>query len=303
MRGNVALLGLGAIGSVIFSQLRNNEKLDIHCYNRSVKDTIRIDFNNERLSYFIDCQTNLNENVRFDWLIICMKEYHYSAAKDLLDSLISIDTKIAVIRNGLHLKDVILSFAPAENILECMIDCPVQKLSSAHYLQLRKPIISTEKNKLSRTFQNLFPVSNITFNQVEDFHTVAWKKLCESSSIGAITALSGRTVEIFSSLEIRKLYAQFLLESIQVAKADEADIENEFYEKILAKLPKYPAEKGSSMLTDRLAGNPIELGAKSQIIVDIGLKYGIATPLHTKTCSILEKPDLDTDYLKEFILL
>ena len=35
---NVALVGIGAIGSVIFSQLKTNETIDISCFNRSQKE-------------------------------------------------------------------------------------------------------------------------------------------------------------------------------------------------------------------------------------------------------------------------
>jgi len=183
-----------------------------------------------------------------------------------------------------------------------MIDCPVQQQLNGIYQQFRKPIISTERNTLSRIFQTLFSFSNISFREEEDFHTIAWKKLCESSSIGAITALSAQKVEIFSSLKVRNLYEQFLLESIRVAQADGANIKDNFFDEMLVKLSKYPPAKGSSMLTDRLTGNPIELGAKNKIIVDLGLKYKIATPLNKKTCHILSEPDLETNYLDKFIL-
>lgn len=302
-RQNVALVGIGAIGSVIFSQLKTNETIDISCFNRSQKDKVVLEYDNKISIYPIDCQSVMQEDIDFDWLVICLKQYHFLEAENLLGILISPNTKVAVIRNGLNLKQAILPFASADNILECMIDCPVQRQLEGSYLQLRKPIISIEKSMLAKDFQSLFPLSNISFREVDDFHTVAWEKLCESSSIGAITALSGRTAEVFTSLKVRNLYAQFLLESISIAQADGAKIDTNFYSEMLEKLSKYPPEKGSSMLTDRLAANPIELGAKNRIIVNTGLKYGIAMPLNLKTCRILAKPDLQTNYLNEFISL
>lgn len=63
-------------------------------------------------------------------------------------------------------------------------------------------------------------------------------------------------------ISLRKIYK----ETIQVVKADGAKIKHTFIDELLIKLANYPKTKGSSMLTDRLNGNPIELGAKNGII-------------------------------------
>ena len=42
------------------------------------------------------------------------------------------------------------------------------------------------------------------------------------------------------------------------------------------------------MLSDRIHGNPIELGAKSGAIVQIGKKYQIPTPLNEMVCILLK---------------
>jgi len=55
-RQNVALLGIGAIGSVIFSQLVKNEQLNITCFNRSQKEKIELEYDNDILTYVIDSQ-------------------------------------------------------------------------------------------------------------------------------------------------------------------------------------------------------------------------------------------------------
>lgn len=78
-------------------------------------------------------------------------------------------------------------------------------------------------------------------------------------------------------------------EGIQVAKADGAIISSDFANVMLEKLEFYPKEKGSSMLTDRKLGRPIELGAKNGAIVKIGKKYKIETPLNDLIVTILSK--------------
>ena len=78
-------------------------------------------------------------------------------------------------------------------------------------------------------------------------------------------------------------------EAIIVARADGANIEADFIVQMLTKLSTYPETKGSSMLTDRLNGNSIEIGAKNGIISRLGAMYNIATPLNDLVTVILSK--------------
>lgn len=284
----VGILGLGAIGSVIAGLLINQEHLELIGFNRSDCSKIGLQQPNGEKHFFINCYITPPNNIKLDWLIICLKEYHYATAKHWFSALISLHTKVVVIRNGIHLKTPLLPFCQKEQILETMIDCPTQKLANGQFKQFKNPIITCPKNELAIDFIALFDQKNISFQPEEDFKTANWKKLCESTSIGAITCLSGETCWIFRHENIQQLYTQILQECIAVGKADGAYIEANFMTKMLEKLTTYPADKGSSMLSDRLNGNPIELGAKSGAIVAIGKKHQIPTPLNELVCLLLK---------------
>ncbi len=92
--------------------------------------------------------------------------------------------------------------------------------------------------------------------------------------------------------KIRIVYRKLMEEGIQVAKADDANIPNNFVDMMLEKLKTYPKEKGTSMLTDRKLGRPIEVGAKNGAIVNIGKKYNLGTPLNDLVVTILSKTNL-----------
>lgn len=111
--------------------------------------------------------------------------------------------------------------------------------------------------------------------------------MAESAALGAILCLSGATCRIFKDKAIQKLYRDLLKESIKVARADGALIPVDFEQKMLNKIKEYPPNKGSSMLTDRLLGKPIELGAKNGIIAKLGKIYKIPTPINDLVCTLL----------------
>ncbi len=283
----IGILGIGAIGSVIASLLFQNKNLHLYYFNRSKKLETKVHF--EGTSTLIDL-TNpklISTSNQLDWLIICLKEYHFAEAKNWLEKLISPKTKIAVIRNGIEFKKPLLLYSPDNQILECMIDCPTQPQKDGSYHQLKKPCITSPSNKLANEFQFLFKNQNCSFLKIEDFKTATWKKLLESSAIGAITCLTGETCRIFQKKENRDWYQKLLEEGIQVALADGASIPNDFVNVMLQKLNSYCDDKGSSMLTDRILGRPIELGAKNGAIVMKGKQYDIETPLHEEVVKMI----------------
>jgi len=285
---SVGILGIGAIGSVISSLLFENEQIELFHFNRSKKKEIKIKTPFEELSYLIDCQTVATKNKELDWLIICLKEHHYQNAKNWFEKLIDSRTKVVIIRNGLNLKTPILPFSDESQILECMIDCPTHLNTKGIYQQFSKAKITTPNSDLAIEFSNLFNKEKIDFYQVIDFKTAAWKKLIESASLGAITCLNLKTCEIFNDSKFVNQYIDLIKEAKKVAIADGANIKENYLNELIQKLKTYSPQKGSSMLADRQTSKPIEIGAKSGIIVQIARQLGIETPLHLKVVEQLE---------------
>ncbi len=193
----VGILGVGAIGSVMASQLFANQNIDLHYFNRSPKKEIRLQSPIRFFDFKINTQTELSEKIEMDWLIICLKEYHFKEAGNWFEKLIFPKTKIAVVRNGINLKEPLLPYAHESQILEGMIDCPTQLDSDGNFHQLKNGIITLPAGHLADQFQVLFQNQNISIRQVDNFKSENWKKLIESAALGAITCLAGETCWIF----------------------------------------------------------------------------------------------------------
>jgi len=85
-----------------------------------------------------------------------------------------------------------------------------------------------------------------------------------------------------------QLYQDIVEESVLVARSDGAKINEHYKDELIEKLKKYPSNKGSSMLSDRLNNRQIELMAKNGIISKIGKQYQVATPLNDLICKLLK---------------
>ena len=288
-RLKIGLFGIGAIGSVIGAILRQNELLVITYFNRSPRNSLRVKFGSIKETIPINTEPSKSEKSNLDWLIIAIKEYHYLEAKQTLKTLISPQTKVVIIRNGLDLHKSVNGLTTRDKILECLIDCPTQKDDEGYYVQITKGKIIVRDNLLSKQFAELFTSDDrLEIEQVSDFKTLSWKKLIESSSLGALLILSGQTCWIFENEEMIELYEKLVVECIEVAIKDGAKIDLNYKDDLIIKLKNYPPNKGSSMLTDRLNNRRIELMAKNGIIDELAKQYGIETPLNNLICKLLK---------------
>lgn len=285
----IAIFGLGAIGSVLTKYLKTNKHNQLCYFNRSHKSTVGIVFNNQLVNLPIK-KINQN-NAPYDWIIVCLKTYHLAEAKRSIKRLIGPKTKIGIFRNGLDLTAEFKSMVPVSNILETIIDCPTQLNSDGNYLQLKLPNITLPESSLAKEFKELFFNSKIQIQFTKSFKKTQWKKLIESSSIGALQVLTGKPCVIFKDQKMVDQYRRLVIEGIIVANKDGANIRKEFADELLEKLKTYPDHKGSSMLSDKLAGRPLELNAKIGIIVKVGEKNNLDIPISKKIFNGLKLPN------------
>jgi len=282
----IGVFGIGAIGTVISLAIR--DQFSIFYFNRSNRSNLALAYKDELTKKNIRL-TPISNHEKLDWLLICIKEYHFSDALSNLSKLVNSDTKVAVIRNGMNLKTPLLKLTISSMILECMIDAPTQPTNNGAFQLLSFPNITVLKSDLATEFSTLFDLEKIEIKQTEDFKSAQWKKLIESSSLGAILCTTGKTSVIFRNPYYLKLYKLLVQESINVAQADGANIQDSYLEILLKKLETYGDQKGSSMLTDRIAGKPIEINAKNGAIVTIAKKLGIETPINSSMVEAIVK--------------
>ena len=290
VKSTIGIFGVGAIGSVVAFELQKGKNRNsLLYYNRSLKSCLRLVRESKAIELPIILESVPYKNHHLDWLIICIKEHQTLDALQDISQLIGPNTKIAVVRNGLKLKEPYLGILQESNILECSIDCPTQPSEQGFYIVFQDPNITVPAGVLASEFEQLFSDSDVIIKQVDDYQTESWKKVCESSALGSILCLSGETCWIFEDDKVIAFYKNILKEAIEVAIADGAKLKSDFESELINKLSRYPKSKGSSMLTDRLNGKQIEIGAKNKLITEIGKSYGITTPLNDIVVALLDK--------------
>jgi len=272
----IGIFGIGSIGSLLSKYILLTEKHNCYFFNRSPKHEIYITFRKKTFLKSIQLSTNVPK--RLDWLIVCLKEYHYEEAMLLLRELIQKDTKIVVFRNGLDLKANFSGLTEEALVLESIIDCPIQKNDRGELIQVYAPKIVLPNTALGKEFIHLLPVNEITFRISDEFKREQWEKLIGSSSLGSVQVLADKPSVILKEEKYLDLFKKLVREGICVAISEGVAIQDDWESKLLNKTLSYPDNKGSSMLSDKMAGRQIELDAKIGVILKKGRANHVEIP-------------------------
>jgi len=273
----IGIFGVGAIGSVLAKHCLANSSNTCYFFNRSPLEKIEVRFKDEVFKCAISLTTDAS--VKLDWLIICIKEYHYKAAIQQIQKSISEKTKIAIFKNGLDLAEQILPYAQRRNILETIIDCPVQRNMEGHYDQINEAKITLPNSSLANEFIQLFEAKSPSFNITNQFLTEQWMKLLASSALGAVQVATLSTSSILQEEQYLNLFKDLVHEAVIVADAEGVELPDNFEQSLIPKVLAYPPEKGSSMLSDKIAGKQLELNAKIGVILKKAKSHNLQLPV------------------------
>lgn len=268
LKTKIAILGIGAIGSVIAKELYFNKSLHLDLYNRTNRSVLKVVQGNTTFEKLDVIKSNVDSDHKYELLILCLKEHQVENAITEWNSLISQNTQVLIIRNGINHINQLKGLGINNGIIPAIIDCPTE-ITKDGYVQLYSAKITIpylENNDLIKT---IFTGSQTTITETNTFHHDAWSKLCLSASLGATQCKHNGTCEIFKSDEVVMYFFELLMESVAIANADGANITNEEIKSILLRVEHYPPEKGSSMFRDYQSGITLELGAKNGAILSV----------------------------------
>lgn len=145
-----------------------------------------------------------------------------------------------------------------------------------------------------RQFAQLFVGTDIKVTVTADFVTAAWRKLCLTVAGGAITALTDRPLGVMRRADVAQVARGLIAACLAVGRAEGAVLHEGLIEELVAAMVAGPGDGGTSMLTDRREGRPLEVDARNGAVPRIGARHGIATPLNQAVTALLKAMHQDT---------
>jgi 2-dehydropantoate 2-reductase len=134
----------------------------------------------------------------------------------------------------------------------------------------------------------LFAGAEVDAAAVDDWTTVAWKKLCHNA-VGALPALLLKPAGVLREEAIGEVALQMLRECIAVGRAEGAELPDSLAEEVLIACRRSNPDSINSLHADRLAGRPMETSARNGAILRKGRAHGIATPANAMAVALLEE--------------
>jgi 2-dehydropantoate 2-reductase len=282
----IAVIGPGAVGSTIAAWLMQDASNSVVVAARTPVTKIEVQTPERLLSANPRVITNVTEASPVDWVLVTTKAYDSQAASDWFNGLCSADTNVAVLQNGVEHVERFKSFLPRERLLPVMVDVPAERTAPGRVSQRRNGRMIVGEGTIGSRFVQLFSHTPIAVSQSSDIKSELWRKLCLNAA-GALSAVVLKPAVIARHEGVAQIMQMIIRECIAVGRAEGAVLDDSLAESIVAGYRSTP-DSINSLHADRLAGRPMEIEARNGVIVRLGRKHGIPTPINEMAVALLE---------------
>lgn len=284
----IAVVGVGAIGGVLAALLDAAGRHQITlCTRRPLSElTVRTPE-----GVVLVKARNLTDPAQakpVDWVMIATKAYDAESAALWLPGLTGDRAPVAVAQNGVEHRDLFAPWVKQELLVPVVVQISVDRQADGTMWQRGRARLTVEEGKLGREFAGLFTGSKAEVVVTDDFKTALWRKLCGNST-GTLSVLAGKPPSAFKVRgdALARVALEMAQECVAVGRAEGAQLDETVAERVADGIVKGMGDRHNSMLADRLAGRPMEIEARNGVIVRLGEKHGIPTPLNRMAVALL----------------
>ena len=233
------------------------------------------------------CTSDAKEIGAVDLIIICVKSYDTKQAIMHVRTLISDNTQILTLQNGLGNIEIISEVAGAEKVIAGVTNEGATLLEIGHIRHAGRgeTVIGRIDGKIPvqlRAIREIFNKSGLETRISRDIKGLLWSKLIINAGINALTAVTrlnnGRLVEFEGT---RRILREAVTEATKIAKRKRIKL---IYDDPLVKVEavcEATSPNISSMLQDVLKKKRTEIDFINAVIVRQGQELGIPTPVNS----------------------
>jgi 2-dehydropantoate 2-reductase len=281
-RKSIAIIGLGSIGGIVAGLLRATDRHDVVACVRQRIATLTVERSEGPVEVPITALTDPGEAKPVDWVFLCTKAQDTAASAAWLRKLCGANTRVASLQNGIGHAERVQPLVGHATVVPTIVYYNGERLAPdrVRYRRTGEHDFAVADDADGHAFAGLLEGTSLVTFVAPDFKTLAWRKLLLNAAANPISALTIQRNHVFRRGDIRDLCHALLEETMRVARADGAELPDDEIEQAMARLLAVPADAGSSMYFDRLAGRPLEIDAITGAVVAAGERHGIATPLN-----------------------
>jgi 2-dehydropantoate 2-reductase len=283
----VAIVGVGAIGGVLAALLHATERHEIRLCTRRPIEELTVKTPQGVMRIKARNWTDPKQAEPVDWVMIATKAYDAEGSAQWLRGLAGHGAPVAIAQNGVEHRQRFGPWVKQELLLPVVVQISVDRQPDGMMWQRSEARMTVEEGTLGRGFAQLFQGSKSEVVVTDDFKTAMWRKLCGNST-GTLSVLAGRPFKAFRTEALARVALDMARECVAVANAEGARLDDSAAQRIVDGIMNGAGDRNNSMLADRLAGRPMEIEARNGVIVRLGEKHGIPTPLNRMAVAVLQ---------------
>lgn len=286
---NIGMVGAGSVGSMLISYLYqwDREHFYLLAKGERAKRLREKGVSVNECTMMPQVYSDPKQNVSLDLLIIAVKTYSLDEVMEQIKDLIQKDTIILPLENGITATDRLKACFPENRVLYgIVLRTDAHRTGHKVYfttsgeMQIGYAYNRTIVPEVQEVYDAL-KETGINVRIYEDMRRTQWRKwmLNTGASQAAVEVRveCGYFEQVDEVMELMKLCMDEILE---LAKAEQVNVGEKDRDEILEMLKHYPPHKKMSMLQDLESGRPIEIEEYAGVVVQLGKKHRIPTPVN-----------------------
>jgi 2-dehydropantoate 2-reductase len=282
----IAVIGPGAVGSTIAAWLMQDASNDVVVAARTPITDIEVQTPDRTLRVSPQVITHADSARPADWVLVTTKAYDAPHVSAWLQGFCHSNTVVAILQNGVEHLERFESLVPRTRLLPVMVDVPAERHAPGRVSQRRNGRMVVPEGSNGTRFVELFSHTPIAVSQSSDMQSELWRKLCLNAA-GALSAIIMKPAVIAHHEGVARIMEKIIRECIAVGRAEGASLDDSLVQTIVDGYRSVP-DSVNSIHADRLAGRRKEIDARNGVIVRLGRKHGIATPVNEMVVALLE---------------
>ena len=233
-----------------------------------------------------------------DLILFCVKGYHNEKALSDMSPAVGESTTILTLQNGIGGGDQIAKRFGSGSVLLGAAYIDAERTAPGIFAQRGSPpcIVlgeeSGEETKRAKAIADVLQCADIESEVSPNVLTALWSKLIYICALSGMTCITRASFsEVLETPETLGMTIQVMTEALKVGQTSGVPLDDGLVDSVMA---GFQEEKGgliSSMHTDLMAGNPLEVSLINGAVARIGKEVGVDTPANSMIATCLTIAD------------
>jgi 2-dehydropantoate 2-reductase len=276
---NVALIGPGAIGATVAAYLHGADHPVLLC-GHTPRDSIEVRRDgHDPIVLPGPVHTDPAEvDGPVDVAFLAVKDTQNQQAGAWLARLCDENTTVCALQNGVEQVERVGRFCPSATVVPAAVWFSSETQPEGWVRVRTDTRLVFPVSDAAETLAELLRDTGMTVELDPDFITATWHKLLVNAVVGMMV-LTGRHMGMFHRDDVAALARRYLAESLPVARAEGAHLDDGVIDEIVGMLGQLPEDMTTSMLPDRESNRPLEWDIRNGVILRKAAAHGLATPI------------------------